>query len=262
MGQLKPGEMMAFLRSQRWCKQYRNLSMGNRLPQDWKQEFNADSFYMDFPDENSTAFGLDLEDKSKSDLTSKTSKTLDTYENFRVKLSDYLTFSGKGQEWYNFMVVFEATCDAAGFDSDLLTLDPAEEADHMDKQEDDPEYDLMVQKLYKILKIVTTKGTAKVKVRKFEQKKDGVLAYAYLRSYYDLDGDKELYGQAKLEDILELKLFYNSIGAFEKYESTFEDLCEKLESCDQGLTESQKHTFFLNGIKDDDYVAVKMLVLN
>jgi len=30
-----------------------------------------------------------------------------------------------------------------------------------------------------------------------------------------------------------------------------------LDDCDQGLSEQQKHTFFLGGIKDDDYTAIK-----
>ena len=35
--------------------------------------------------------------------------------------------------------------------------------------------------------------------------------------------------------------------------STFEELCVKSEACDQGLTYTQKHTFFLNGIKDEGF---------
>jgi len=30
-----------------------------------------------------------------------------------------------------------------------------------------------------------------------------------------------------------------------------------LNDCDQGLSEQQKHTFFLGGIKDEDYTAIK-----
>ena len=39
--------------------------------------------------------------------------------------------------------------------------------------------------------------------------------------------------------------------------STFEELCVKSEACDQGLTYTQKHTFFLNGIKDEDFENIK-----
>ena len=38
-----------------------------------------------------------------------------------------------------------------------------------------------------------------------------------------------------------------------RYITKFEELCEKLVGAEQTLTESQKLTFFLHGIKDPDY---------
>ena len=56
---------------------------------------------------------------------------------------------------------------------------------------------------------------------------------------------------------MELKLEYNSFGGMDKYISTFEDLCEKMEKAEEPLSKRQKHTFFLSGIKDRDYAAIK-----
>ena len=47
------------------------------------------------------------------------------------------------------------------------------------------------------------------------------------------------------------------IGRFYKYLSQFKDICNNLEACDQGLNKYQKHTSFLNGIKDDDFQNIK-----
>ena len=46
-------------------------------------------------------------------------------------------------------------------------------------------------------------------------------------------------------------------SGFDKYLSTFEKLHNKLEACGQGFTDIQKHTFFLNGIKDEDFENIK-----
>ena len=108
-----------------------------------------------------------------------------------------------------------------------------------------------------MIKKVTDKESAKTKIRSHEATKDVVLAYSEMRYYYDLDGDKNIYGKTKIIDILSLKLHHNSPGGFDKYLSTFEELCNKLGACDQGLTDAQKHKFFLNEIKDEDFENIK-----
>ena len=52
-------------------------------------------------------------------------------------------------------------------------------------------------------------------------------------------------------------MYYNPPGGFDKYISIFEELCDKPEACDQGLTDTQKHTFLLNGIKNEDFKNIK-----
>jgi len=134
---------------------------------------------------------------------------------------------------------------------------------HLDRRDDDEEYAALLTKFYKVLKFITTKGTAKSKVRKYATNKDGVLAYSYLKRYYDLDGDKRVYGTSLLNEVLQLELHYNSPGGFDFYLSKFEEYCTQLDDCDQGLSQQQKHTFFLGGIKDDEkdnqQVKIKLL---
>ena len=108
-----------------------------------------------------------------------------------------------------------------------------------------------------MIKKVTDKESAKIKIRSHEATKDVVLAYSEMRYYYDLDGDKNIYGKTKIIDILSLKLHHNSPGGFDKYLSTFEELYDKLEACHQGLTDTHKRTIFLNGIKYEDFENVK-----
>jgi len=96
------------------------------------------------------------------------------------------------------------------FDESLLTYEESEEQDHLDRRDDDEEYDALVTKFYKVLKFITAKGTAKSKVRKFATNKDGALAYSYLKRKYDLDRGKRVYGTSVLNEVLQLELHYNS----------------------------------------------------
>jgi len=120
--------------------------------------------------------------------------------------------------------LFEATCDDAGFDESLLTFEESEEQDYLDRGDDDEEYDALVTKFFNVLKFITAKGTAKSKVRKFATNKDGVLAYSHLRRYYDLDGDKRIYGTSVLNEVLQLELHYNSPRRFDFYLSNLRNI--------------------------------------
>ncbi len=60
-----------------------------------------------------------------------------------------------------------------------------------------------------------------------------------------------------INEVLQLELHYNSPGGFDFYLSKFEEYCTQSDDCDQDLSEQQKHTFFLGGIKDEDYTAIK-----
>ena len=92
----------------------------------------------DFEESRSIPSSIDGRSFTKS---KSTSTAIDANESFRVKLSEYPSFSGKGHEWYSFREQFEATCDAAGFDESLLTFEESEEQNHLDRCDDDEEYD-------------------------------------------------------------------------------------------------------------------------
>ena len=54
-----------------------------------------------------------------------------------------------------------------------MTFEKSEKQDHLNRRDDDEEYDALVTKFYKVLKFITAKGTAKSKVRKFAKNKMG-----------------------------------------------------------------------------------------
>ena len=60
-----------------------------------------------------------------------------------------------------------------------------------------------------------------------------------------------------MTDLLKLTLEYNSPGGFDGYHNKFKTCCDKLLEANQPLTDKQKQTFFLNGIKDTSYAAKK-----
>ena len=64
--------------------------------------------------------------------------------------------------------------------SGLLIYDPSDEEDHLEKLDSDLEYNSKVKIFYNILKKLVVNGSAKSKVRTFDNTKYGVLAYSYL----------------------------------------------------------------------------------
>jgi len=67
-----------------------------------------DEFYSDLEEDRSVPRSIE----GRNFTTSKsTSTAIDANESFRVKLSEYPTFSGKGHEWHSFKEEFEATCE-------------------------------------------------------------------------------------------------------------------------------------------------------
>ena len=98
------------------------------------------------------------------------------------------------------------------------------------------------------MKNVVANGSMKSKVRQFYNTKYGVLAYLYLRQYYDMDSRKRVHGHTQLENLLQIELQYNSLVGFDDYLSNLKDMFQKLEECSQGLSDEQQHTFLLNEI--------------
>ena len=62
-----------------------------------------------------------------------------------------------------------------------------------------------------------------------------------------------------MEQILSLKLMYNSHGDFDKYMRKFEQYCRHLDKTEQQFPETQKRKIFLKGIEDRYYLANKDL---
>ena len=56
-----------------------------------------------------------------------------------------------------------------------MEYDPSEKVDILERRDEDEEYDAKVEKLYKIIKKVTARGSAKTKIRSHEATKYGVL---------------------------------------------------------------------------------------
>jgi hypothetical protein len=67
------------------------------------------------------------------------------------------------------------------------------EKDHKLRMENDKVYSQNYNYLFSILKKKTAKGTALTKVKQFGKTEDGVLAWNYLKQFYDLDGNKDTY---------------------------------------------------------------------
>ena len=196
-------------------------------------KFTNEALFDDFQD-NKQEQSIDVKRHCSANTTNTTT---DADVNFRVKLSKFPTSTGKINNWYNSNIDFYAVANASGL-GELLEYDPSEEVDHFERLDEDEEYDDKVEKLYKILKKVISRGSARTKIQTHEAKKGYVLAYDYMGSYYDLYGDNNINDKMQLIYILSLELHYKPPGGFDKYLSTFEDLCKKLETCDQGLMDT------------------------
>ena len=57
-----------------------------------------------------------------------------------------------------------------------------------------------------------------------------------LKEYCEKGGDKESFGTQALEQVLILKILYNSHGDFDKYMRKFENDCSHMEESEQPLT--------------------------
>ena len=117
---------------------------------------------------------------------------------------------------------------AAGL-GELLIYDPSGEEDHLEKLDYNPEYNSKLKKLYNVLKKVVGNGSVNSKVRTFDKTKYGVLNYSYIWKYYDMEGNKRVYGHTELEDLLQLEIHYNSPVGFDDYLSNSKYMCQKLE---------------------------------
>ena len=177
-------------------------------------------------------------------------------QDISVKLTDYPEFDGKNSSWYTFRQEFEAT---AAIHQKLELLNVVNAAEHTNKRKEDPMYNAYVREVFFILMRKTAKGTALNIVLHHKESQDGALAWKDLCNYYDQEGDKEIFASRCLNDLMNLKLHYNSHGGMDKYLSDFEVRCRQLEEAGEPLSERQKKTMLLQGITDRDYDATKQI---
>ena len=175
----------------------------------------------------------------------------------KPKISDYPSLSPvKDTSWYAGKIQFESIAELGGF-SDLLEVE--DEDVHKQRCANDTVYQKKSEQLYNILVVKTADGTALTHVLKFKATKDGALAWKYLKEYYDHEGNKNLYAQDCLKELLSMKLQHDSAGGMEKYISNFELCVLKIEQAtpDQAINEDTKKTYFLQGIEDTEYAGYK-----
>ena len=122
-----------------------------------------------------------------------------------------------------------------------------------DSKLSDPLYALKCKQLYSILKHVCAGGIALPKVNRHCHTMDGHLAWQDLCGFFYAKGNLQEYTKACLQQILALTLTTNSVAGVATYISKFEDLALKLEEAGQPITDLQKVTYFLNGIKDRNF---------
>ena len=222
---------------------------------EWFTEENKDNFQIAEASRESSTPGTQVPYSTPQSATSTTTQTNhDEKKMVSVKISDYPNFTGKAVDWFRFKEGFEATAEAAGFEDVLEILD---HKTHTNQFIHDQDYYEKCKALYAILRKSLAGGMAISKVTKFKSDRDGALAWDALKAYYDQNGNKDVFGQSSLQNLMNLKLEYNSFGGMDKYVNDFELYVTQLVEAEQELTDAQKKTFFLNGIQDRDYSATK-----
>ena len=177
-----------------------------------------------------------------------------TSSNVSIRLSDYPRFSGRQQDWTKFNERFKAVIGLAGL-KELLKDQPDHE-ERLNKDKDDASKNVL---LHAILMHCTSDGLALHQVKKFESTADGHSAYRRLYEYYQGRGNKQQYSNALLTSIMSLSLTSNSHGGMDTYLNKFEEKAQELAFHGDPLSEAQKTTMLLNGVKDRQYTALKTM---
>ena len=176
-----------------------------------------------------------------------------TGQGLNVRLSDYPKFTGKSHDWPKFYKKFSAVATLNNLAS---LLD--EDVEHEKKFKEDAAYHAKCVTFYSILKVVCQDGLASPQVELYDKEQDGYLAWRNLNNNNHHDGNIETYSSNVLTELLGLYLAYNTPGGIDRYLGRFEALELELKNSDP-LTERQKVTFLLNGIKDKSYDTIKTL---
>ena len=224
---------------------------------EWTQEsgINFSTMSENFTDDAFDTFNASKVLKIKNSPEA-TSTSVDTVKEklATIRLSDVPKFNGKLPQWAEFVDKFTAVVELQGID-DLLE----EDKDHESKMTSDSSYKSRCEKLFSILKHACAGGNAGPKVKMFQKEKDGYLAWQKLVKHYYAKGNIQTYANTCLTDLCNLRLEANSTGGAETYISQFEKYLLELEEAKEPVSEGQKVTFFLNGIKDPNYKAYKTI---
>ena len=113
--------------------------------------------------------------------------------------------------------------------------------------------------LHAILLHFTFEGIALHQVKKYKDDADGHFAYKHFYNHYQGHGNKQQYYNTLLTKIMSLSLTPNSHGGMDTYLGKFEELSQELALHGDPLSQAQKITMFLNGIKDRKYSHLKTL---
>ena len=145
----------------------------------------------------------------------------------KIKLSEFPKFNGKSSEWNRFYETFTAAANIYGIGYLLK-----ERADHESRFSTDTKYTEDCKVLFSVLKYVCASGTALPRVNTYNDTEDGYKAFRSLYEHNYAKGNIEEYGNACLEELMGLRLTYNSAGGMEAYLSKFEKLVLELQNID------------------------------
>ena len=226
--------------------------------------FNHSGDYSDF-NETFTTEAYEVFDATRVNMPEKTptsgstgSPTIvpDDTEALRVRISDYPRFSGKIPDWYKFYDEFTALGRTQKFKS-LLDVNEEPNPEHATLIRDDEEYRTRCHILYAILKRSCAGGLALPFVKQHEKAQDGYLAWRSMYKYYFAKGNLPTYNEEILKQLMNLRLTHNSMGGAEAYISNFMKCLQQLDEAGEPLTETQKRTFSLSQITNDNYKSYK-----
>jgi len=187
--------------------------------------------------------------------TAPTTTKNDAKTMVKVTLDDFPEFDGRQSSWTTYRKEVKATMLLLQMNDLLEVKTDTEKDDHKDKLLKENAQNN--KSFHAILSKKTAKGTAASLVDKHEEEGDGALAWADLVEFYDFGGDKEVRSSDLMNELLNIKLLYDTPGGFNKYANTFETKANELEKVPFKLEDSFKKTLFLRNILDRDYTAVK-----
>jgi hypothetical protein len=248
-GKYTLGDLSAILSFQQWLK---NSKISPKTLEEWKTLFDEES-YEKYGSKEEIEEGKDTDALSVSTAVKGNDSKPET---LNIKFSEYPDFSGRQNDWFAFKIMHESTARAHGYGE---LLDVSDIPAHMERRSQDSKYDEKVILMHAILSRHTAKGTALSHVIRFNDTRDGVLAWKALKDYYDQEGNKTLYDNKLWADLRSLKLKHTTYGGFDKYHSDFEIICKQLEEAGSPVPEEQKKMYFIENIEDRDFQNTKDL---